>query len=154
MDRARFFIHLKTVLGLLAAVLLVLAAPLGVQAKITDADGLQQSLAAQGTARVLVQFNFPEYTERLAASRAFKAVAPDAPASTATVSAQAQADQALASAVASAAAALPAQVTTGSVQLVKVFQTIPFGVYSVDAAGLKALAAFLLLIQRRRGVRS
>lgn len=132
-------------IGLLLLMVVWLCCPgtAGAVDKAGAVAALEQRLAGQERVRVLVRFAVPEYPELLAEVRRHGVRPPLVadPEGPVALQTQQRADAALADAVAAVAEELPLRAAQGRVELLHSFRSIPFGVFELDAQGLRQLAA-------------
>lgn len=105
--------------------------------KIVSPDELLAKIQQNGTVRVIVKFESPDYAWLASKSQEFKTGG----AGKVDAEQQLSADQALAAAIKKAADTLYASLPSGSAELLHVFSTMPFMVMKINKAGLDALDA-------------
>lgn len=110
--------------------------------KINDADTLQYRLDKNGSARVIVKLNVPDYARLRSASQAFKVRKPGQGEQEARATASLVADKAMAGAIATVAGDVQGKIPQGA-QVTRQydFTVVPYALFEVDAEGLAALAA-------------
>ncbi len=107
--------------------------------KVADPIAISTQLQETGSARVIVSFQLDNYASLRNASISAKKVALGTSAASVKQAAAVQAEVSLAAAIKSGVSQVLQNVGSGSVELVRTFNTIPAAILTVDNAGLFAL---------------
>lgn len=107
--------------------------------KVADPIAISTKLQETGSARVIVSFQLDDYESLRSASIAAKKNAMGSSSVSVKQAAAVQAEVSLAAAVKSGVSQVLQNVSSGSVELVRTFKTIPAAILIVDSAGLFAL---------------